>query len=341
LLNFNHSAKLRTKTSLTEAAANILVQKYQPVVYLHKSEAYFPTKIENLGIDWSKATFGVVDTEVDFSYQGPSSFDSSAPIYTSVYENTSSNTVRISYLFFYGYNGCGPKASIVASVGSLKLNEKVSLCPADLHWGDVEHIEVTLSKSNSNASYDTIYSILYADHKWSKTYTADGSQDGKLSTYVTFFDNTHPIVYSANGSHASYPSPGDNYYYTIFSESKKILFVKESASLEFVDSCAPNTTDAYKWYGNAKMLKLNGNAVSGISTQEYNVAFKYYGRLGAQINNTGASDLVTVLNKIKTVSKDIGFSALTNAIDSAESNLNTYFQATGVSSIGNPSRTYW
>jgi hypothetical protein len=329
---------LRTKgTTLSEANAIQLVQKYQPVVYLHSSEVYFPVSVESLNIDWSKATFGVADTEVSLSNKGPTTFDSSAPMYTSVTETSSSNTVLITYIFFYGYNGCGPKAKVKAKFVNLGIDEFISLCPADLHWGDVEHIEVTLSRPNQNAAYDTLYKVKYAYHQWSKTFTSDGTLDGKLADNVTFFDNTHPIVYAGNGSHASYPTPGDNYYLTIFSKSGTLY----SSYLKFVDSCAPSQTDAHKWYGNAKLLKLNGVAATGISPQENNLAFKYWGRLGTQVINDGATDLISVLNKIKTVAKGLNISSVTDAIDSAESDLNTYFQATGCLSIGNPTRTYW
>jgi hypothetical protein len=96
------------------------------------------------------------------------------PIYTSVYEDTANNLVRISYIFFFGYNGCGPKAKVKAKLVGLGIDEYVNLCPADLHWGDVEHIEVYVSRVNANSNYITISKIKYAYHQWSKIYTSDG-----------------------------------------------------------------------------------------------------------------------------------------------------------------------
>lgn len=339
LLCFSSSAKLRTQTtSLDEATAKSLVFKYQPVVYLHKSESYFPSSIESLQVDWSKVKMLTDDTYFEYTYKGPSTFNNSAPIYTSVYEDINTNTARISYVFFFPFNGCGPKAHVKAKMVGLGLDEMVNVCPADVHWGDIEHIEVYVKRSNSNSNYNTISSIKYAYHQWSKTYTSDGSQDGKISDHVKFEDSTHPVVYLAKGSHASYTSPGSQEYYTIFSESKKGFY---NTYAKLVDYCAPSSSDAYRWFGNAKLLKLNGDLASGLSKDENSLAKYYYGRIGGQIENEEASDLISVLNKIRKVAKGLSFTSLVKKIDSAKSSLNNYFQSTGITGLASPKRTWW
>ena len=347
LISNSLSAKLRTKTrgTLSEAQAKVLVATYQPVVYLHRDEQYFPTSVENLKIDWTKTTFKNTSATVVLANKGPSSFDNTAPIYTSLYEDTSAGTARISYVFFHGFNGCGPQAQLKASFIGISYDEWIDLCPADLHWGDVEHIEVTLTK-NSAGNYATISQIKYAYHQWAKYYTSDGSQDGKISDHVTFEDGTHPVVWSAKGSHASYSTPGNQYYYDVFddSKSKKVIFVTVkvySASLYFVDFPDTDTTNAHRWYGNAKLLKLNGNAVTGISTDEYNLAFQYYGSIGVQWIDSTVSDLNSLLSKIGTAAKDLGYTTIKNDCDKAITELNTYYQEGACDSIGDPARTWW
>ena len=347
LISNSLSAKLRTNTkgTLSEAQAKTLIATYQPVVYLHRDETYFPTSVENLKIDWTNVSFQNTDTYVALGNTGPSSFDSTAPIYTSVYEDTSAGTVRISYIFLFGFNGCGPEARIKASFVGISVDDWIALCPADKHWGDVEHIEVLLTK-NSAGNYATFSQITYAFHQWSKIYTSDGSQNGKISDHVSFESSTHPVVWLAKGSHASYSTGGDQYYYDIFdvSKSKKVVVVTVkvySASLYFVDFTDSDKTKAHRWYGTAKLLKLNGNSVSGISSDEYKLGFTYYGRLGVQWTDSSVSGLDSVLSKIKSAANTLGFTAIKNGCASGIAELDKYYQATGVTGVAAPSRTWW
>lgn len=77
----------------------------------------------------------------------------------------------IQYWFFYAYNDS------YASVN---------------HEADWEHITVTADSASN------FYSAWYAAHSGGKRYSASQLQ----------WNGTHPIVYSADGSHASYPSVG-------------------------------------------------------------------------------------------------------------------------------------
>jgi len=305
------------------------MMKFQPIGYLNSAEIYFPAKVADLGINWAAAKMGDTTVSVTYTYKGPSSFDVTAPMLVSILEN-SDGTARISYVFFYGYNGCGPKADIYAELIGLKVNEIINLCPADLHWGDIEHIEVTLA-----SGYNSVKQIKYAYHQWSKTYTADGTLDGSLSSNVKF-DGTHPYVYFGNGSHASYSTPGDQEYLTLFSKKG----TGYNAWGKFIDYAAVEAT-GHRWTGYARLLKLNGAATSDITADENYLAFKYYGALGGQINNTTANDLVSVLDKIKDVASKLSLKSLKKDIESAISELDDYYEATAVSGLANPSRTWW
>lgn len=79
---------------------------------------------------------------------------------------------NLQYWFFYPYNDS------VASVN---------------HEADWEHITVTTDAAGA------FYSAWYAQHNGGVRYSASQLK----------FNGTHPIVYSADGSHASYPSVGE------------------------------------------------------------------------------------------------------------------------------------
>jgi hypothetical protein len=271
-LNFSLTARLKTKT-LGESEAIDLMKKYQPIFYFHANEKYFPTAIESYKIDWSKLAFNdasqVYDTQ---GYKGETSLKQNSPIYVSILEN-SDGTIRISYLCLYGWNDSGSQIKFSGKATGFNKSSGVvaGKYGIDLHYGDVEHIEVML-KSDKSVNYVTL-----AYHQWTKDYQV------KDLTW----DGTHPIVYTALGAHASYPSPGDVTYFTSWTKSKKSLgLTVYDTSLTLVDSCASSSSQGKKWFStNPRLLKLNGNRVSGISTDEENIAFKYSGRLGTEYDN--------------------------------------------------------
>jgi Vacuolar protein sorting-associated protein 62 len=83
------------------------------------------------------------------------------------------NGYAIQYWFFYAYND---------SIGSAN------------HEADWEHITVS---TDANGNF---VSAWYAQHEGGTTYN---------SGQITFINGTHPVVYSADGSHASYPKAGN------------------------------------------------------------------------------------------------------------------------------------
>ncbi len=82
------------------------------------------------------------------------------------------NGYDIQYWFFYAYND---------SVGAVN------------HEGDWEHITISVNKNMQ------FVEAIYAQHEYYKRYTRN---------QLTFLRNTHPVVYVADGSHASYPRAG-------------------------------------------------------------------------------------------------------------------------------------
>jgi len=198
-----------------------------------------------------------------------------------------------------------------------------------LHWGDIEHIVVTLA-----SGYTTIKEITYAFHKWSKTYTADGTQDGKISSNVTF-EGDHPLVFTGNGSHASYSTAGDQYYYTAFDRSG----TGYKAWAKFIDYPG-STTAGYRWTGYARLLKLNGNPTSDITPTEKILAFEFYGALGAQIEDPKVNKYVSELNKIKDIAGKLHLTKLKKDIDNATSFMTGFYDEGAVASLATV-RTYW
>ncbi len=79
----------------------------------------------------------------------------------------------IQYWFFYAYDN-----------GPLDFN----------HQADWEHVTVTVDANES------FHSAWYAQHNSGTRYS---------KTQLQWIDNTHPVVYSADGTHASYPSAGN------------------------------------------------------------------------------------------------------------------------------------
>ena len=105
----------------------------------------------------------------------------SASCYCHVQPSKAAGRWWLNYFFFYPFNGSISKA--------LELT----------HEGDWEHIKVEVDKAGSK-----VYRIYFAAHaggKWHTPSTAAGK--GFTSVY-----KTHPVIYSARDSHASYPTAG-------------------------------------------------------------------------------------------------------------------------------------
>lgn len=259
----------KTEDLMSESAGQTLMQTFMPVVYFHKDEPYFPTKIESFPIDWSTVTTYNSDAVASWSndFRGNTAIDQSVPIYTSIQE-FNDGTCRISYLFLYGFNGAGPtlemKNTILGGIGGTSSID-VGSYGFDQHYSDVEHIEVTLK-----SGYTTVDNIVYAYHSWRKTVAG---------TSVSY-ENGHPVVYVAKGSHSSWPTAGDQSYLQLWDEYKAYVYTTWA---KLVDHCASSSSSGIRWYStNPRLLKLNGNQMTtnSLSTAEIYVGFKYSGHMG-------------------------------------------------------------
>lgn len=117
------------------------------------------------------------------------------PVYT-IYEPHR----YITYWFFYPYNGFEHKY--------------LPLVPPviEFHQGDWEHIVVDVRESSAHPDEDQAIDVTYYQHGCKgKVFPVDVDGDGVLhsrDSRLSFEQSTHPVVYSALGSHASYPAPG-------------------------------------------------------------------------------------------------------------------------------------
>jgi hypothetical protein len=222
-------------------------------------------------------TLGDDEAEYDWgTWKGNTKLDQSVPIYTSIMEWGTDGTVRISYLFLYGFNAGGPTMDVKAELTGVSI--KTSITAGDygigVHYSDVEHIEVTL-----NSGYSSIKQIKYAYHKWSQT----------LTSGYTLESSTHPVVFVAQGSHSSWPTGGSKTYETIWSEKDKEDIVVATVTVydtygKLVDYPPAKTSTGVRYYStNPRLLKLNGSATTttSMTTAETYCGFKYSGRLGA------------------------------------------------------------
>jgi len=317
-LKSNLKSNLKTSTTvLTESSARDLMKKYQPVVYIYSGEKYFPAAIEWFGLNWSSTTMKDVNATITSNYQGPSSYQSNAPIYCSILQN-SDGTVRMIFYYLFGYNGCGPKFEAYAKALGVKIDETTSVCPADLHWSDIEGIQIYL-KSDLTVNY-----LVYNYHQWHNT----------LQTSQVSWSGTNPIVYIANGSHASYPTAADQHYYSLWSKKDGSIYNTWGSLIDYTD----NKGKVWK-SSNPRLLKFNGNPTSDISKDEMNFAFNYYGHLGQQIENENYNSITDIINPILKAIKPFSSSAY-DSIKSSESSLTDLFDSKAPMALGNPSRTW-
>lgn len=176
---------------------------YAPIIYLDKQEQYFPCSIEY----FSKNTYlqsknNITHTETNVPLKTPSSVQpffygkksSVNPVYAIVLPNITelnpiealknplNHSLFVTYFNFYCYNR-----------GKKFLNTVW-----DNHVGDIEHSHIYFEKGiptkiiASYHSFDTV-------RLWGEN--------------MTFYNGTHPILYSARYSHGLWFTPGEHVYH--------------------------------------------------------------------------------------------------------------------------------
>jgi len=307
-------------TSLTHKQAKALMKKYLPVVYIHSSEQYFPAAIEWFNLDWSTTTMQDVNAVITSNYKGPSSYQSNAPIYASFLQNSDGSS-RLIFFFLFGYNGCGPQfeASAYVANGNISINKTESVCPAEVHWSDLEGIEIYFKADLS------VNNLVYNYHQM-KTF---------FSPSQVAWEGTNPVVYIANGSHATYINAGNQNYYNAWSDTET-SYNTYGTLIDYTNN------SGNRWLSsNPRLLKFNGNPSKNISTDEMNFAFKYYGRLGQQMQNESNNQITNDCNEVAILIKNYSTSTF-NQIKSAENSMTDFFQSESVApySLGHPNRIW-
>jgi len=182
----------------------LLLNTYSPIAYLHTDEKYFPNSIEyilqNSSLKKKDGTIllnsPITSKQLYETYKDASGNNTEiiipddkivgqnnknninqVPVYG--YATRIGGNVYLFYSFLYSYNG-PKKVAGIRDVGA--------------HYGDLEHITVVLDQASN------IKEIFYAAHS---------SDQGRwVKPDQVEFEGSHPIVYIANGSHASYPKEG-------------------------------------------------------------------------------------------------------------------------------------
>ncbi len=173
--------------------------RYAPRVWMHPDEPYFPSSVEFAfpymtrfadgdGNHWVRSTAALDSPSDTLPFFG-GDLDG-APVYA-FYADKGSNIVDLVYFFYYPYN---------------RGKEVVDTIWGN-HVGDWEHITVRLTRL-PDQTLTPVQAYLSA-HSFGGVYEwAD----------VERFEDTHPVVYSAWGSHGVWSAPGDHVYMSIGEE---------------------------------------------------------------------------------------------------------------------------
>jgi hypothetical protein len=189
---------------------NMLLMKYRPVIYLNTSEKYFPLTIQEFlassqlvrcnnktvlkdygGITPENiASFNTEfaapeDLMVEIRESAHNGHDphtlAQVPVYVHVYDHPATNSIVAQYVFLYAYNGA----------------QRIAGMDFGAHKGDVEHVSVFIDKTTH-----TLTHMYFAAHN---TGTGRLVPRDRIKFY---HGGTHPVVYSARWSHASYEKSG-------------------------------------------------------------------------------------------------------------------------------------
>ncbi len=283
------SLQLNFLEEYSENEFNTLVEKLKPVFVFHSEEKYFPLSIEQLNIDWSKADMSNSSSRVSYEAK-PNKLNKTAPIYVSVLQNTTDNTLRITYAMLYSFNDCGPyfKGHLETNFG-FSMDPEFSICPMGKHYGDIERITLYLKKTKEK--YE-ISNFEYAGH---------GDTLNLLPNQIEYIDG-HPVIYVARGSHASYPKQDKYVLEEVWNHSASTFSIYGRVEESTIGNSLiwSNPT--------VRILKLNGEKANNISKEEEYLSFIYKGRLGDPITNEPfdyfENEISTYINSLEKISPD-------------------------------------
>ncbi len=253
-----------------------LAIKFCPNLYLHSHEVYNPCEINWL---LSKSTlmtkkdnavkrikespltqrdiweysqqnhpneYGRTDVWIDFKGEmwGQSELDK-VPIYAHI-KQLDERLIRISYMMIYAYNGA---------------KKVMGFVPVGFHWGDVEHvtIEVDIEKQSITKMFFGAHTTL--EGRW-------------VDAKDLEFEDTHPVVYIAVNSHATYPKEGIIVRFGCFGNDEtnshgkrwvpKVEFVYDIAHEKF-------NPDKHGWIAFCGRIGFDG--VSSAKDKDYFIAY--------------------------------------------------------------------
>lgn len=172
---------------------------YAPRVWMDVGEKYFPSSVEfafpemtrftdGEGKHWVRSTEALGSPSDTLPFFG-GDLDN-APVYA-FYADKGMDVVDLVYFFWYPYN---------------RGKEVVDTIWGN-HVGDWEHITVRLLRGDDEVL--TPSQIYLSAHSFGGIY-----EWGE----VELFEDTHPVVYSAEGSHGVWSTPGDHVYMSIGEE---------------------------------------------------------------------------------------------------------------------------
>lgn len=172
-----------------------ILRKFSPVVYLHPEEAYLPTDPVATYAKWYNATADEVwvpDECIrgDAAQTGPSGPFVTAPV-TAQARVLEDGRVALQYWYYHHFNGA-------QGFKTISRNGKVTRFPwypLAVHHADWEHTTIVLT-GEENPTIESVYYTVHADIN-------------EPEYHFLVEDETHPLVFSHNNSHACYNTSND------------------------------------------------------------------------------------------------------------------------------------
>lgn len=167
------------------------LEHYSPCIVFHPDEKYLPYSLEKLYYQGTKSAQNTLLYD-DITQNECNVND--APLYGKV--TRKDGYVYLDFWLFFKFNGdqsCKLKAGLFS-----KRDFTFSWKPLANHFADFENI--CLKIHEQTRTIEAVYA------------SAHGSLsplDGQTFSQISYFDDTHPIIYSALNSHANYTSPND------------------------------------------------------------------------------------------------------------------------------------